>query len=220
MRKILILMLLLQLCKASDWKKTPYGKCYEDAKTVDTTNITTFKQSCLDSGDSNGLLLSNPIICVPGWCKSIIKYRPTKKEKNLVDISISKIEVIDIDINTLTVSMRQRIAWKDSRFKLFTENTQESIIEDLEMFHLSRDELNGIWSPQIAIGTNTVSQTQQNLKCGLVKKKIGSKVEVLKQIDLIAKVKCKYLTDFPFDKHLCTFEVRKYLSHKEIILYV
>ena len=220
-RKILIFMLLLQLCKAYDWRKTHHGKCYQDAKTIDITNITTFKKSCQESGESNGLLLSNPLICIPGWCKSIIKYRPTKKEINLIDISMSKIEVIDIDVNTLTISMRQLITWKDSRFKLFTDSTEQTTTEDLEMFHLSEDEFNGIWSPQIAIGTNKVSQTEQNLKCGMVKKvwKSWKWAEVRKHIDLIAKVKCKDLTSFPFDKHLCTFEVKKYLSHKEIILY-
>ena len=220
-RKILIFMLLLQLCKAYDWKKTHHGKCYQDAKTIDITNITTFKKSCQESGPSNGFLLSNPLICIPGWCKSIIKYRPTKKEINLIDISMSKIEVIDIDVNTLTISMRQLITWKDSRFKLFTDSTEQTTTEDLEMFHLSEDEFNGIWSPQIAIGRNKLSQTEQNLKCGMGKKVYENwvRVEVRKQIDLIAKVKCKYLTSFPFDKHLCTFEVRKYLSHKEIILY-
>ena len=157
-------MLLLQLCKAYDWRKTHHGKCYQDAKTIDITNITTFKKSCQESGESNGLLLSNPLICIPGWCKSIIKYRPTKKEINLIDISMSKIEVIDIDVNTLTISMRQLIRWKDSRFQLFTDSTEESTIEDLEMFHLSEDEQKGIWSPQIAIGTNKVLQTEQNLK--------------------------------------------------------
>ena len=211
-------MLLLQLCKAN------WGKCYQDVKTaIDTTNITTFKKSCQESGESNGLLLStNPLICIPGWCKSKIKRKPFKKEDNLIDISMSKIEVIDIDVNTLTISMRQLITWKDSRFQLFTDSTEQTTTEDLEMFHLSEDEFNGIWSPQIAIGTNKLSQTEQNLKCGMGKRVYENwmRVEVRKQIDLIAKVKCKYLTSFPFDKHLCTFEVRKYLSHKERILYV
>ena len=84
---------------------------------------------------------------------------------------------------------------------LFIDNsTEESTIEDLEMFHLSEDEQKGIWSPQIAIGTNKVSQTEQNLKCGLVKKvwKSYKWVEVRKQIDLIAKEVKKFSDSFDY----------------------
>ena len=202
-RKILIFMLLLQLCKAYDWRKTHHGKCYQDAKTIDITNITTFKKSCQESGESNGLLLSNPLICIPGWCKSIIKYRPTKKEINLIDISMSKIEVIDIDVNTLTISMHLSITWKDNRFLLFRNTT------NLEKFYLSKDEQKGIWSPQIVVGTKKLFKNELQLEFGVYKIfPKGKAISVSNKVDLTTKVKCQLdFQLFPFDTHLCKLEV-------------
>ena len=204
-------MFLLRLCKAN----TFWNKCNQDLKTIDTTNITTFRKTCEESGQSNGgLLLSNSMICIPGWCKSKIKKKPYGKiEKNLININMSKIEVIEINAHTLTISMHQRITWKDFRIQLFIDSTEE-ITEDLEKFQLTKDEQKVIWSPQIVIGTNKMSQIERGLEYGMLKIKQKKKwVKILsKDVDLTVIVKCDYQSTFPFDKHICVLEVRKYLK--------
>ena len=199
-------MFLLQFSNASECINEATGKekkwclCTQYIKTTSIdTNFTAFKKSCLESGESNGLLLSNSMICIPGLCKPIFLWKPNK----YLDIEMSNVEVVEIGLHTLTISMYLSIVWMDHRFQMFRNKS------NLEMFYLSKDEQKKIWSPQIVIGTKKLSQNEQGLEFGVFKEPSWVNPMVTKNVDLTTQVKCELdFQLFPFDKHLCKLEVR------------
>ena len=85
----------------------------------------------------------------------------------------------------------------------------------MEAIYLSTSEEKEIWSPQIVVGSNMVSQDREGeeialtIKCGKIeclRKKGG--VIGSKNVQLTAKVRCEMdFQTFPFDKHICNIEV-------------
>lgn len=140
-------------------------------------------------------------------------------DHDLVDIfiEISNIQVIEIDVHSLTISMYLTTSWGESRLKLFTRNDEEKIF-------LNRNDQKLLWSPQINIATNMASQKIEgddffvNKVKGPVRRDFIPPTHVSKNVFLTTRVKCEMeFYAFPFDKHICTLEV-KYEYFFEIYL--
>ena len=204
-RKFVIFLLLFQFSNAG-----PFKRCLDQKQVINTTSLNNFEKSCKESGESkDGLLLSNSMICIPSLCKRIMHAKP-RKYKNMIlnlNIEMSSVEVIEIGLKTMTISMHLSITWTDPRFLLFRST------ENLEKFYLSKDEQKGIWSPQIVVGTKKLLQNEIEMEFGVHKKSNQKSkknvISVTKKVDLTVKVKCELdFQLFPFDKHVCKLEVR------------
>ena len=195
--KSLIFLLLFQFSNAG----LLFKKCLDQKQDINTTSLNDFEKSCEESGKSkDGLLLSNSMICIPSFCKRIMH----RKFNKYIEIEMSNVEVIEIGLNTLTISMHLSITWKDNRFLLFRNTT------NLEKFYLSKDEQKGIWSPQIVVGTKKLFKNELQLEFGVYKIfPKGKAISVSNKVDLTTKVKCQLdFQLFPFDTHLCKLEVK------------
>ena len=167
-----------------------------------------FEDSCLEPG---GLLLNKlRRICIPQEHRRLIQYPPTFNlsdfwthwkyytPTNLI-IDIYNIQVVEIDVNTLTISIYLEMTWKDPRPVLLARTTFENI-------YLGMDDEKEIWSPQIEIRSNKMWQNRQGNELKLRKLSYGAKM--VKSFDLTTKVKCEMdFQTFPFDKHECNLEV-------------
>ena len=181
-----------------------------------TNNITAvelariFEKSCLET---DGLLLSKLRICIPEEDKFLIQYPPSMKLSDLsrdwctptnLTIEIKGVEVVEIDVGTLTISMVLQTTWKDPRPVLMTWTPYEEI-------NLGMDEEKEIWSPRIGIWSKKMSENRQ-LKGFYLKKSSNSTTygaEVFQSFDITTKVKFAMdLLNFPFDKHTFNLEVQ------------
>ena len=222
--KSFIFVLLLHISNASKAGETQNNltKFFELAKTFQnnvlagkTNNITTvhlariFEKSCFETG---GLLLSKKRICIPEEDRFLIQYPPSMKLSDLsrdwytptiLTIVIGSVEVVEIDVHTLTISMILKITWKDQRPVLMTWTPYEKI-------NLGMDEEKEIWSPRIGIWSKKMSENKQ-LKGFNLKKSSNSTTygaEVFKSFFITTKVKCAMdFQTFPFDKHECNLKV-------------
>ena len=112
-----------------------------------------FEDSCKEPG---GLLLSKLRICIPVEHKWLIQYPPTMKLSDIfrecwscntptnMTVKISNVQVIEIDVHTLTISMYLLMTWEDQRPVLMTWTALETI-------YLGIDDEKEIWFPQIKI---------------------------------------------------------------------
>ena len=192
---------MLQFSNASKW-----NECLNE--TISTANISTFKKSCLESGESNGVLLSNEMICIPGLCKPIMQWSHQKP----IDIKMSNVEVVEIDMlrHTFTISMYLSIKWMELRIQLFRHSTIYGK-DDWEKFYLTKGEQKEVWSPQIVMATNKVRQNDQGWEFGVSNLRRHMMPWVYKDMDLNSntEIKCEMsFRTFPFDKHVCILEVR------------
>ena len=203
--KSLIFLLLFQFSNAGT-----FNRCLDQKQVINTTSLNNFEKTCKESGESkDGLLLSNLMICIPSLCKRIMHEKP-RKYKNMIlnlNIEMSSVEVIEIGLKTMTISMHLSITWSDPRFLLFRST------ENLEKFYLSKDEQKGIWSPQIVVGTKKLLQNEIEMEFGVHRKSNQKSkkqvISVTKKVDLTTKAKCELDFElFPFDTHLCKLEVR------------
>ena len=101
-RKILMFMLLVLHFSNADRVRA----CFRP--NIDTTNFSTFKETCHAlkqvAKQPVGTLLSKSRICIPGSCNWMIQFPPNKDfHRNLIDIEISDIQVIEIDVHTITL---------------------------------------------------------------------------------------------------------------------
>ena len=135
-RKSLIFILLLQCftANAGKWQN------------LSTRNFT---KSCLESGKD---LIADKKICIP----SGESQHPPKlfgaKGLYLQNIEMSNVQIITIEKQTITISMYLKVDWKDNRVKI--NPSSQSI-------YLSQLDQKRLWSPQIVIGTNMVSQNKE-----------------------------------------------------------
>ena len=148
-KEFLLFVILLQTFSAIETTKTT------PANKDNSSSYVKFEKCCQEDGH---VLLSNDRLCIPGEKK--FKWRiqlpPFKKSiKNKININISNAQVIEIDAHTLTitVSMDLAISWDDFRLQLGTEKA-------MEVVYLNADEEKEIWSPQIVVGSNMVSQNK------------------------------------------------------------
>ena len=108
------------------------------------------------SEEDGHVLLSKGRLCIPGGkLKWKIQRPPRGIIRNKIEVKISHAQVIEIDALTLTitVSMDLAISWDDFRLQLGTEKA-------MEVVYLNADEEKEIWSPQIVVGSNMVSQNR------------------------------------------------------------
>ena len=188
-----------------------------------------FEDSCLEPG---GLLLSKKRICIPEEHKLLIQYPPTMNWGDLqkcswcsecsqcytptiLNFTIGSVEVVEIDVDALTISMNLKTFWKDQRPVLMTRTS-------LEIIHLGMDEEKEIWLPRIGIWSNRMSQNIQRKQFCLRKSSNSTTygAEVLKDFSITTKVKCAMdFQTFPFDKHSCILEVNFSIFPPQIRLF-
>ena len=223
--KSFILVLLLHISNASNAGETHNNltNFFELTKTFEsnvlagkTNNITyveltrIFEDSCLEPG---GLLFSKRRICIPQEHRRLIQYPPSTKLSDLsrdwctptnLTIEIKGVEVVEIDVHTLTINMLLQTTWKDPRPVLMTWTPYEEI-------NLGMDEEKEIWSPRIGIWSNKMSENRQ-LKGFYLKKSSNSTTygaEVFQSFSITTKVEFAMdLLNFPFDKHTFNLEVQ------------
>ena len=215
--KILIFVLLLHLSNAGETHNNltsffELKKTFESNFKANRTNelARIFEKSCSDTG---GLLLGKKRICIPQEDKFLIQYPPTMKLSDLsrdwcctptiLNFIIGSVEVVEIDVDALTIHMNLRITWKDQRPVLMTWTPNEKV-------HLGMDEEKEIWSPMIGIWSNKMSENKQGKEFSLKKSSNSTTngAEGFQRFYLTTKVKCAMdFQTFPFDKHICNLEV-------------
>ena len=218
--KSFILVLLLHISNASNAGETHNNltnffelkKTFESNFKANRTNelARIFEKSCSDTG---GLLLGKKRICIPQEDKFLIQYPPTMKWSDLsrdwcctptiLNFIIGSVEVVEIDVDALTIYMNLRITWKDQRPVLMTWTPNEKV-------YLGMDEEKEIWSPMIGIWSNKMSENKQGKEFSLKKSSNSTTngAEGFQRFYLTTKVKCAMdFQTFPFDKHICNLEV-------------
>ena len=152
-----------------------------------------FTKSCLESENKNDLIADNKV------CIRFDAQNPPQlfgaKGVYLQNIEMSNVQIITIEKQTISISMYLRIEWTDWRVKM--NPLSQSI-------YLSQKDQKRLWSPQILIGTNMVSQNKDE-EFVLTQ---GDPPKATKIFILNTVVKCEMeFQNFPFDKHVCKLEV-------------
>ena len=124
-------------------------------------------------------------------------------------IEISNFQVIQIDTHTITVSMTMRTEWWEYRLELDTTAAPAE-----QIIYLSEEDHKIIWSPQIIIGSNMVSEKRNGVEFGFrkeYKQEYPYKNVATMKFYLGTTVTCDLdFQEFPFDKHFCEIEVSNY----------
>ena len=175
--KVLICLLLVNFCKAEF--ATNYESCKNEGGQLFGTGNTICNQRL-----SVGFVFKDP---------------PNLGDiKEDIDIQMSKVEIIEIDVHSITVSLHLKVSWLERRLFFNTEYPGTGGI-----IYLNKEHQQQIWSPQIVIGTNMVSQTKQGEKFG-----VGDGTDSFYSYYLTTTVKCGMdYQSFPFDKHVCDLMV-------------
>ena len=158
-----------------------------------------FEQSCLSDG---GELLDRwKRICIPREYLGILLVNPeTKDNKTSIDVEVSKLQIIKIGDDTITISMGILMGWLENRLKMNTQGVTRQVIS------LSEEDKKQIWSPQIVIENNMVSVSKEGEQFVLMK--LGTWSLAYKKFYLSTTVRCEMDSQtFPFDKHVCKIEV-------------
>ena len=112
-------------------------------------NYQNFTKSCLESENKNDLIADNKV------CIRFDAQNPPQlfgaKGVYLQNIEMSNVQIITIEKQTISISMYLRIEWTDWRVKM--NPLSQSI-------YLSQKDQKRLWSPQILIGNNMVSQNK------------------------------------------------------------
>ena len=112
-------------------------------------------------------------------------------------IEMDDVEIINIGMHTMRISMSLNITWEDHRLL---------VIPGSRFIYLSAKDQKKIWSPRIAIVTNIMSQKKEEEEF-IVKNNTGSAL-ASKIFILNTLVKCEMeFQNFPFDQHTCNLEV-------------
>ena len=132
-----------------------------------TATVNTDFQNCIfEGGEPFGRLEK---ICLRNQYKHQMQYhenseiRPLDFKTELL-IEISNFQVIRIDTHTNTVSMTMRTEWWEYRLEL---DTTAGLAE--QTIYLSEEDHKQIWSPQIIIGSNIVSEKRNGVEFGFRK---------------------------------------------------
>ena len=174
-----------------------------ECSTANAGNLSTknFTKSCFES---NNDLIADKKVCI----ESIQAQNPPKlfgaKGVYLQNIEMSNVQIITIEKQTISISMYLRIEWTDWRVKM--NPLSQSI-------YLSQKDQKRLWSPQILIGTNMVSQNKDE-EFVLTQ---GDSPKATKIFILNTVVKCEMeFQNFPFDKHVCKLEVSTLFEHLQV----
>ena len=176
---------------------------YEYTTTTEDTIQANF-QKCIDEGGE--LLGRLKKICIKKEYKDEMQWADYQfMDGTGLYIRILNFQVIQIDTHSITVSMKIEIEWWEDRLDL-------NALED-RIIYLSMEDKKEIWSPQIGIANNMVSETRNSEEVGFFKKWGVENYLTLyltgkKTFKLSTTVKCDMVfQNFPFDDHVCEIEV-------------
>ena len=173
--------------------------------------INDFKDSCLEA---KGKLLDRwERICIPREYLGILLLSPETTNTN---VKVSKLQIINIGHDSITLSMVLEMNWIENRLKINMQGVPRQLIS------LSKEDQNHIWKPKIGIKSNVVSESREGNVLGLFvdevwceidekickEMKFGSWLVAYQKFSLSTTVKCEMdYQKFPFDKHVCNIEV-------------
>ena len=160
-----------------------------------------FKNSCEKTG---GELFGWPktTICIPRKFQSGLQY-PPKHPHTEVNFSLHQIQVIEIDSNSISITLVSNMTWREHRLELIT---------GFQSFYLTKVDLKRIWSPHLFVHDG-ISFDMKHDEYILSKNEAIGNVSVIENFSrFITKVKCDMdFLKFPFDEHLCIIKVRFYV---------
>ena len=133
---------------------------------------------------------------------------PGDNGKTKLSIEIANLQIIEIDLHEITLSMDVEIKWSEYRLTMRTMKG--------EVAYLRPEDKGKIWSPKIFIVNNRIIEKKEHETFGFMKK--GSSLMKyrshylddlgVKKFHLFTKVTCDMdFRTFPFDKHVCSLEV-------------
>ena len=204
-KELLIVILLLHssqsLCSDSNSSKLHFipNPCSNDIDQDKKGELDykAFKESC-----SGAEFIGDQKICFLSKYKGFMQDPPIKflglaSRLYLNFIEMDDVEIINIGMHTMRISMSLNITWVDHRLK---------VIPGSQFIYLSAKDQKKIWSPRIAIVTNIMSQKKEEEEF-IVKNNTGSAL-ASKIFILNTLVKCEMeFQNFPFDQHTCNLEV-------------
>ena len=141
-------------------------------------------------------------ICVTGDDKKNLQLNPVWPLKASLVIKISNFQIIQIDsqAQALTMSLNMEMLWLDCRLIVDLDQVGNARI------HLNKSEEKLIWSPQIGIAGNIMSNIKEEEEIGLIK--TSTNFDLFKKFYQRTTVICDMdFKTFPFDKHTCHLEV-------------
>ena len=83
----------------------------------------------------------------------------TADRRTELSICLLNFQVIQIDIHSITMSMKMKIVWWEDRLLLDTPDDDQTI-------YLSMIDQKEVWFPQITIGNNMVSEKRNSEEFG------------------------------------------------------
>ena len=194
LKELLMFLLLCQVSKAGN-----------------DNNTVSFRDKCVSDG---GEILDRwNRICIPGDSLGILTFGP--ETTTAVEVIVSKLQIIEIGDDKITLSLDIIAGWIENRLKI---NTQGFPIGRID---LTENDQKQIWSPEISIANNVLSKSKDGERSGLVfgekaleysglslKDYVPGMFIAWKRFFLTTSVICDMdFQKFPFDKHNCTIEV-------------
>ena len=173
-------------------------------------SIKSFEELCLSEG---GQLLDRwKRVCIPSKFLGILLLNPETKDNktHILQVTMSKLQIIKIGEDTITLSMGTQMHWLEKRLKINVEGFKFQLIS------LSKEDQEQIWSPDIVIRNNMVSIIKEGEKLGLAG--FGKWVVAHNEFSLTTTMNCEMdFQTFPFDKHTCEIEVSYPLFGRSLI---
>ena len=138
------------------------------------------------------------------------KYTEPPSQTN-INIEMSKFQIIRINVESVTMSLYFKVEWIDQRLQLLNFFGDPEWVLNQWAFKLKKAEQNLIWIPQLAIRTEMISEDQKvdYVSARILDGNSTSGARVSKSIYVTTEVTCDLdFKRFPFDRHVCSFEVR------------
>ena len=128
-----------------------------------------------------------------------------KSLKTEITISLSKVQIIEIGDQSVSLNMDVSMGWYDFRLNLKSES--------FEKIYLTKEEQKQIWSPQIILATNVKSENMKKEEFAFYETPyvpLAERISAIKKFHLSTTIKCDMdFQNFPFDEHICNLEVSK-----------
>ena len=165
------------------------------------TKVLSFEKSCLESeGELLGLLKK---ICIEREYKDHMPWQPVivnpERTGTGLKIQVTNLQIIEIGLNKISLSMNMDIRWFEPRVHLATP-------VGTTIYLRSKYQIN-IWSPEIVMVNNIVSEEKEREKFGMYMQSPEVSGAV-KKFYMITTMKCDMdFHYYPFDEHVCILEV-------------
>ena len=136
---------------------------FQDSKAGNINDsINSFEESCITDG---GKFLDDnwKRICIPREYLGILLDNPdfgSEDEKTNIEVVVSKLQIIKIGDDTITLSMGIGMRWFENRLKVN--------MHALQLISLRKKYHDQIWSPQIVIKNNMVSRSKEGEQFWLI----------------------------------------------------